>query len=559
MRKILVAGNWKMNASSAMVEELLDGLLEGTRDGRNVDMAVFPPFPYIAQARSMLDGSVIAWGGQNLNPAEKGAHTGEVSASMLLDFGCRYVLVGHSERRTLYGESDQDVAERFAAALAAGLHPVLCIGETLQEREAGQTEAVVARQIDAVLAKSGIAAFAQATVAYEPVWAIGTGKTATPEQAQAVHKFIRDKFADLDAIIAGQLRILYGGSVNGSNAADLFAREDIDGGLVGGASLKADDFLAIIRAAAEYDAAAALINLQAWGRASTVLEEFRRDYPDSQFADDVSQKLAVAYLESGRSGQAAGEFERIAQAPSSSEEVRREALWRAAELYEETGSQAAEKRVLEDIVARFPNPIVESIEARARLLDIAKESGNEQERIARLEDLVRVDATAGAQRSDRTRFLAAKASLELAEPVRRKYEVVKLTQPLADSLKLKKDLMEDVITAYTDAADYGVAEVTTAATYRLGEVYEQFSIDLMGSDRPADLAADALEQYEILLEEQAFPFEEKAIDLYVANADRAPDGVYDDWVRKSFERLARLMPARYAKEERSEDVITAPY
>ena len=143
--------------------------------------------------------------------------------------------------------------------------------------------------------------------------------------------------------------------------------------------------------------------------------------------------------------------------------------------------------------------------------------------------------------------------------MRRKYEVVKLTQPLADSLKLKKDLMEDVITAYTDAADYGVAEVTTAATYRLGEVYEQFSIDLMGSDRPADLAADALEQYEILLEEQAFPFEEKAIDLYVANADRAPDGVYDDWVRKSFERLARLMPARYAKEERSEDVITAPY
>ena len=248
MRKILVAGNWKMNASSTMVEELLDGLLEGTRDGRNVDMAVFPPFPYSAQARTMLDGSGIAWRGQNLNPAEKGAHPGEVSASMLLDFGCRYVLVGHSERRTLYGESDQDVAERFATALAAGLHPVLCVGETLEEREAGQTEAVVARQIDAVLAKSGVAAFAQATVAYEPVWAIGTGVTATPEQAQAVHKFIRDKFADLDAIIAGQLRILYGGSVNGSNAADLFAREDIDGGLVGGASLKADDFLAIYRA-----------------------------------------------------------------------------------------------------------------------------------------------------------------------------------------------------------------------------------------------------------------------------------------------------------------------
>jgi tetratricopeptide (TPR) repeat protein len=290
-----------------------------------------------------------------------------------------------------------------------------------------------------------------------------------------------------------------------------------------------------------------------------VLEEFRRDYPDSEFADDVTQKLAVAYLESGRSDRAAGEFERIAEAPSSSEDVRREALWRAAELYEQTGTVPAEKRVLENIVARFPDPIVESIEARARLLDIARELGNEEERIARLEDIVRVDATAGAQRSDRTRFLAAKASLELAEPVRRKYEVVKLTQPLADSLKLKKALMEDVITAYTGAADYGIAEVTTAATYRLGEVYEQFSLDLMASDRPSGLAVDALEQYEILLEEQAFPFEEKAIDLYVANADRAADGVYDEWVKKSFERLARLMPARYAKEERSEDVITALY
>jgi len=168
---------------------------------------------------------------------------------MLLEFGCRYVLVGHSERRTLYGESDQDVADRFQAALDAGLQPVLCVGETLEEREAGQTEAVVARQLDAVTAQSGIAAFADAIVAYEPVWAIGTGRTATPEQAQAVHAFIRDKLAALDAIIAGQLRILYGGSVNGSNAADLFARKDIDGGLVGGASLKAEDFLAIRNAA----------------------------------------------------------------------------------------------------------------------------------------------------------------------------------------------------------------------------------------------------------------------------------------------------------------------
>jgi len=249
MRRILVAGNWKMNCSQAMATELLTALLEGSRDGRAVDMAVFPPYPYLAQVQSILQGSAISWGAQNLNPAPKGAHTGEVSADMLLEFGCRYVLVGHSERRTLYGESDQDVADRFQAALDAGLQPVLCVGETLEEREAGQTEAVVARQLDAVTAQSGIAAFADAIVAYEPVWAIGTGRTATPEQAQAVHAFIRDKLAALDAIIAGQLRILYGGSVNGSNAADLFARKDIDGGLVGGASLKAEDFLAIRNAA----------------------------------------------------------------------------------------------------------------------------------------------------------------------------------------------------------------------------------------------------------------------------------------------------------------------
>ncbi len=250
MRKILVAGNWKMHGSQAMVQELLEGLLEGTKEASNVDMAVFPPFPYLAQACSLLDGSDIAWGAQYMNPVAQGAHTGEVSAGMLLDFGCRYVLAGHSERRSIYGESDADVAEQFEAALAAGLVPVLCVGETLEERESGSTEAVVERQLDAVLNRCGVSGFKQAVVAYEPVWAIGTGKTASPEQAQDVHAFIRDKFASQDDIIAGQLRILYGGSVNGSNAADLFAREDIDGGLVGGASLKVGDFLAIRNAIA---------------------------------------------------------------------------------------------------------------------------------------------------------------------------------------------------------------------------------------------------------------------------------------------------------------------
>jgi len=239
-----------MHGSRDMVKDLLEGLLAGVENDAGVDMAVFPPFPYLSQARDMLSGSSIYWGAQNLNPVAKGAHTGEVSAGMLVDLGCSHVLVGHSERRTLYGETDEDVASRFEAALAAGLVPVLCVGETLDERESDQTERVVGRQLDAVLQRCGVEGFKRAIVAYEPVWAIGTGKTASPEQAQAVHAFIRDKFVSQDDIIAGQLRILYGGSVNGSNAADLFAREDIDGGLVGGASLKADDFLAIRNAVA---------------------------------------------------------------------------------------------------------------------------------------------------------------------------------------------------------------------------------------------------------------------------------------------------------------------
>ena len=237
-----------MHGSKTMVSTLLDGLLAGSSADGKADLAVFPSFPYLSLAESILTGSHICWCGQTLNPHAKGAHTGETSGSMLTDMGCQYVLVGHSERRAIYGESDEDIALRFKAALDAGLEPVLCVGETLEEREAGETEAVVARQLDAVINSVGFEAFAQAVIAYEPVWAIGTGLTATPQQAQSVHAFIRDKLSLLNGIIAGQLRILYGGSVNGSNAAELFAQSDIDGGLVGGASLTAEDFLAIYSA-----------------------------------------------------------------------------------------------------------------------------------------------------------------------------------------------------------------------------------------------------------------------------------------------------------------------
>lgn len=236
-----------MNASIADSTALVEGILGGLGDA-NVDVAVFPPAPYLALVQQLCVGTAIRWGGQNLNEHSNGAYTGEVSAAMLQDFGCQLVLVGHSERRSLFGDTDQWVAEKVAAALDASLTPVLCVGETLDQREAGATEQVVERQIQAVLDRVGIEAFGGLIVAYEPVWAIGTGKTASPDQAQAVHAFIRSKLAALDATIADRLQILYGGSVKGSNAAELFAKPDIDGGLIGGASLSSDDFLAICRA-----------------------------------------------------------------------------------------------------------------------------------------------------------------------------------------------------------------------------------------------------------------------------------------------------------------------
>ncbi len=248
MRKKLVAGNWKMHGSLAENAALLSSLKPALA---GIDAVVCVPFPYLAQAQAALAGSSIAWGAQNVSEQAKGAFTGEVSASMLLDFGCKYVIVGHSERRSLYGESDAVVASKYKAAQAAGLIPILCVGESLEERESGVTESVVARQLDAVIELAGVASLANAMVAYEPVWAIGTGKTATPDQAQAVHAFIRGKIAALDSAIANQLIIQYGGSVKAANAAELMAQPDIDGGLIGGASLVAEEFVAICKAAAK--------------------------------------------------------------------------------------------------------------------------------------------------------------------------------------------------------------------------------------------------------------------------------------------------------------------
>jgi triosephosphate isomerase len=251
MRARCVAGNWKMHGSLAANQRLLEAVRAGAEQAPGVDCVVCVPFPYLAQAEAALRGSRVAVGAQSLSEHDAGAYTGEVSGAMLRDFGCRYVIVGHSERRALYGERDAQVAAKFLAAQRAGLKPVLCVGETLAEREQGVTGEVVGRQLDAVLDAAGVAAFADALVAYEPVWAIGTGRTASPAQAQDVHELVRARIAARDGGVGAGVPILYGGSVKPGNAAELFAMPDVDGGLIGGASLVAEDFLAIVRAAAK--------------------------------------------------------------------------------------------------------------------------------------------------------------------------------------------------------------------------------------------------------------------------------------------------------------------
>jgi triosephosphate isomerase len=248
---LLIAGNWKMNGALAEGRQLVAALRAGVGASNRASMLLCPPYIYIPAVRDWLQGSSIGLGAQDLsNRAGTGAFTGEISGAMLHDVGCSHVIVGHSERRALYGESDAVVATKFKLAQQAGLLPILCVGETLEQREAGQTRSTVERQVTAVLEAAGVAAFGKAVIAYEPVWAIGTGRTATPEQAQEVHSLIRTMIAARDATIAAGLTILYGGSVKGANARNLFAMDDIDGGLVGGASLVAAEFLEIFRAAA---------------------------------------------------------------------------------------------------------------------------------------------------------------------------------------------------------------------------------------------------------------------------------------------------------------------
>ncbi|WP_428719248.1 triose-phosphate isomerase [Undibacterium curvum] len=248
MRRTLIAGNWKMNGSFAANRSLLTEIVAGLPASSSADVLVCAPAPYLAQCADVLAASPVAWGAQDLSVHAQGAYTGEVSAAMLLDCGCRYVIVGHSERRAYHAESDQLVAQKALRAVDAGLKPVVCVGETLEQREGGQTNQVVGAQLDAVLALLTVEQLRNIVVAYEPVWAIGTGKTATPQMAQDVHAFLRQQIAAKDQELGASVQILYGGSMKPDNAAELLSMADIDGGLIGGAALKSADFLAIVGA-----------------------------------------------------------------------------------------------------------------------------------------------------------------------------------------------------------------------------------------------------------------------------------------------------------------------
>jgi TolA-binding protein len=311
-----------------------------------------------------------------------------------------------------------------------------------------------------------------------------------------------------------------------------------------------------VRANAQYDAAAALITLKDWDGAARTLEDFRQRFPNHPLQADVSSKLAVAYMEKGQWAGAAGEFERLA-ASSKDPKISRDALWQAAEFYEKASQRAPAAKVYERYLAANPQPLEPAVEARYRLARIAKEDGNATREAALMKDIFYADQNGGGARTDRTRYLGATAALAMAEPVAEAYRKVALVEPLKKNLALKKAKMEETLKAYAVAADYGVADVTTAATYRIATVYREFGKALMTSERPKKLSKVEREQYDVLLEEQAFPFEEKATEYHEVNARRAANGIYDKWVKSSFDALRELRPVRYGKNERGEEVIDA--
>jgi len=396
-------------------------------------------------------------------------------------------------------------------------------------------------------------------------------RTATTLMAHSL--FDRQRYAEAESAYLAVRQLLTNndpdlGAINDRIAASIYKQAEAKQAAGNGAAA-VDDFLRVVALApsskisanAEFDAATALIAQNNWPRAISVLEQFRRAHPGHELEPDVSKKLAVGYQETGRGLDAAAEYERIAARREETVDIRRAALAQAAELYLQAankglnGASAKAASTYESYIAQYPQPFDAAIEARQHLVDLAIASKDANAQTRWLRDIVAADKNAGAARTDRSRYLAARASLVLAQPTMNNFNAIKLTTPLAKSLKLKRAAMEEALAAYGQALDYKVAEVTTEATFDIAELYRTMGADMLASERPKDLDADALEQYNVLLEEQAFPFEEKSIALHQSNVQRAGTGIYDQWVQKSYAVLAKLMPARYAKNEISEDYV----
>lgn len=396
---------------------------------------------------------------------------------------------------------------------------------------------------------------------------LDAGKQRTAATLLAHSLFDQDRFAEAEpAYLRVQSLLPAGDSEQAATverlAASIYKQAETKQA-AGATEAAVEDFLRVallaptakVRANAEYDAATLLIQQKQWVRAAEVLTAFRRSHPTHELEPEATRSLAVAYLESGRGLEAAPEFERVAARPGESLEVRRAAQWQAAELYDKGNATGPAATAYGRYVAQFPEPLNAAMDARQRLADLALAAQDDRTRTQWLGEMVKADREAGAARTDRSRYLAARATMILAEPAVAGFRSIQLVVPLDRSLKAKRAAMERVLAAYGNALDYGVAEVTTAATFGMAEVYRQLGADLLASERPRDLDADAREQYDVLLEEQAFPFEEKAIELHQANAARSGEGIYDEWVKRSFAALAQLLPARYAKVEQGEDHV----
>jgi tetratricopeptide (TPR) repeat protein len=412
---------------------------------------------------------------------------------------------------------------------------------------------------------------AQQLLSRKPPADLKQRRTATTLMAHSL--FDRQRYPEAEAAYLNVRQLLPANdpdlaAINDRIAASIYKQAESKQA-AGDSAAAVDDFLRVVALApgskisanAEFDAATALITQNNWPRAIAVLEQFRRAHPGHELEPEVSKKLAIGYQETGRSMDAAAEYERIAARREETAEIRRVALSQAAELYlqaankGQVGAAAKATAVYGSYVAQFPQPFDLAIEARQHLADLAVAAKDSNQQLHWLRQIIDADNSAGAARTDRSRYLAARATLVMAVPSVANFNDTKLTSPLAKSLKIKRAVMEEALAAYSRALDYKVAEVTTEATFGIAELYRQMGADVMASERPKKLDADALEQYNVLLEEQAFPFEEKAISLHQSNVQRAGSGIYDEWVKKSYAVLAKLMPARYAKNEVSEDYV----